>query len=554
MIQSLMQDVPLTLNLVREHVESLYSTKIVTTRFPGTLVGATYGEVLKRASRLAAALAELGVRQGDRVATLAWNTQHHLELYLAVPCMGAVLHTINARLPAETIVLLLAQAEDRVLFADRSLLARLDGVTLPTCVRLVVAIDDRADDAPSGDGAAVDYETLLADSLPAFTWPELDERQASGLCYTSGTTGAPKGVLYSHRSTVLHTMACLFADGIAMRERDVCMPVVPMFHANAWGFPYAALLAGASLALPCRQTDPESLAALIEGAGVTMATAVPTVWLDVLDALRSGRLSRERIATLRRIPMGGAAVSEALIAGFAAFGIEVTHCWGMTEISPLGLVNVPKSALDAAEAAASRSAQGLPIPGCAVRLADETGAEKPRDGMTAGELQIRSPWAADGYFDAAAPGNRLQEEAGGTSAFATDGRGRRWLRTGDIATIDRHGYVRLVDRAKDLIKSGGEWISSQALEGRILEHSDILEAAVVGRPDPKWQERPVAFVALRQGRDRNDAELETELHAALAVHFAKWQLPDAVVVLPILPKGNTGKINKAALRLDAKRR
>jgi len=265
-----------------------------------------------------------------------------------------------------------------------------------------------------------------------------------------------------------------------MRERDVCMPVVPMFHANAWGFPYAALLAGASLALPCRQTDPESLAELIEGAGVTMATAVPTVWLDVLDALLSGRLARERIATLRRIPMGGAAVSEALIAGFASFGIEVTHCWGMTEISPLGLVNVPKSALDAAETSASRSAQGLPIPGCALRLVDATGAAKPHDGLTPGELQIRSPWAADGYFDATAPGNRLPEAADGTSAFAADERGRRWLRTGDIATIDRHGYVRLVDRAKDLIKSGGEWISSQALEGRILEHPDILEAAVVG--------------------------------------------------------------------------
>lgn len=309
-----MQDVPLTLNLVRERVESLHAAKTVTTRFPGALAAATYGEVVERSGRLATALTELGVRQGDRIATLAWNAQHHLELYLAVPCMGAVLHTINARLPAETIVLLLEQAEDRVLFADRSLLARLDGVALPTCVRLVVATDDRADDAKSGGAAgsnaargwaAVDYETLLAGSRAAFAWPELDERQASGLCYTSGTTGAPKGVLYSHRSTVLHTMACLFADGIAMRERDVCMPVVPMFHANAWGFPYAALLAGASLALPCRQTDPESLASLIEGAGVTMATAVPTVWLDVLDALRSGRLSRDRIATLRRIPMGG---------------------------------------------------------------------------------------------------------------------------------------------------------------------------------------------------------------------------------------------------------
>jgi fatty-acyl-CoA synthase len=552
MIQSLMQDVPLTLNLVRERVESLYAAKTVTTRFPGALVAVTYGEVLERGGRLAAALAELGVRQGDRVATLAWNTQHHLELYLAVPCMGAVLHTINARLPAETIVLLLAQAEDRVLFADRSLLARLDGVALPVCVRLVVATDDRADDAAS-DRAGLDYEKLLAGSRGAFAWPELDERQASGLCYTSGTTGAPKGVLYSHRSTVLHTMACLFADGIAMRERDVCMPVVPMFHANAWGFPYAALLAGASLALPCRQTDPESLASLIEGAGVTMATAVPTVWLHVLDALRSGRLSRKRIATLKRIPMGGAVVSEALIAGFAAFGIEVTHCWGMTEISPLGLVNVPKSALDAAEAATSRSAQGLPIPGCALRLADENGEVKPNDGVTPGELQIRSPWAADGYFDATAPGNRLQESVD-ASAFAADEHGRRWLRTGDIATIDRHGYVRMVDRAKDLIKSGGEWISSQEVEGRILEHPDILEVAVVGRPDPRWQERPIAFVTLRQGRrDRDEAEIKTELFTALAVHFAKWQLPDEVVVLLTLPKGNTGKIDKAALRLQVEK-
>jgi fatty-acyl-CoA synthase len=273
----------------------------------------------------------------------------------------------------------------------------------------------------------------------------------------------------------------------------------------------------------------------------------------MLDALRSGRLARRRIATLKRIPMGGAAVSEALIAGFAAFDIEVTHCWGMTEISPLGLVNVPKSSLDATEAAAARSAQGLPLPGCALRAIADGGEEAPRDGATPGELQIRSPWAADGYFDAAAPGNRLPEARDGTSAFATDARGRRWLRTGDIATIDRHGYVRLVDRAKDLIKSGGEWISSQAVEGRILEHPDILEAAVVGRPDPRWQERPVVFVALRQDRrERNGPEIEAELLTALSAHFAKWQLPDTVTVLPVLPKGNTGKVDKMALRALAK--
>jgi fatty-acyl-CoA synthase len=279
---------------------------------------------------------------------------------------------------------------------------------------------------------------------------------------------------------------------------------------------------------------------------------VPTVWLDFLDALRSGRVARQRVRTLKRIPMGGAAVSEALIAGFEAFGIAVTHCWGMTEISPLGLVNVPKSSLDAAAAAASRSAQGLPIPGCALRLADADGVAKPHNGATPGELQIRSPWAADGYFDPTAPDHRLPEPGDG-GAFATDAQGRRWLRTGDIATIDAHGYVRLVDRAKDLIKSGGEWISSQAVEGRILEHPDILEAAVVGRPDPRWQERPVAFVALRQDRrERSGPEIEAELLTALSAHFAKWQLPDTVTVLPVLPKGNTGKVDKMALRALAK--
>jgi fatty-acyl-CoA synthase len=549
MIRSLMQDVPLTLNLVRERVASLHAERTVTTHHAGTLVRATYGELLERASRLAGALRALGVRQGDRVATLAWNAQHHLELYLAVPCMGAVLHTINARLPTDTVAMLLAHAGDSMLFADRSLLAGLRGVVLPGCVRQVVATDDRSGEA--AHGPVLDYDALLAGAESHFDWPELDERQPSGLCYTSGTTGVPKGVVYSHRSTTLHTMACLFADGIAMRERDVCMPVVPMFHANAWGFPYAALFAGASLALPCRQTDPESLATLIEGAGVTMATAVPTVWLDFLDALRSGRLERRRVVTLRRIPMGGAAVSEALIAGFADFDIEVTHCWGMTETSPLGLVNVRKSSLDATEAAASRSAQGLPIPGCALRIVGEDGEERPHDGATPGELQVRSPWAADGYFDPDRPGNRL-DEADGASAFATDGRGRRWLRTGDIATIDRHGYVRLVDRAKDLIKSGGEWISSQVLEARILAHPDVLEAAVVARPDPKWQERPIAFVVLRKARrGRVEAEIADELTRHLARYFAKWQLPDAFVLLPALPKGNTGKVDKAALRARA---
>ncbi len=552
MIRSLMQEVPLTLNLVRERVVRLYRDKRVTTRYAKAIETATYGQIVERSGRLAAALHDLGIRPGDRVATLAWNSQRHLELYLAVPCMGAVLHTVNARLPADGIAALLAHAGDSVLFVDRSLMAALRGLNLPPGLRQIVVMNDRvADDDrtdPELELPLLGYDDLLAGANANFDWPELDERMPSGICYTSGTTGAPKGVVYSHRSTTLHTLACLFADGIAMRERDVCMPVVPMFHANAWGFPYAAFMAGASLALPCRQTDPESLAALIQASGVTMATAVPTVWLDFLQALRSGVIARDRIATLRRIPMGGAAVGEPLIAGFADFGIEVTHCWGMTEISPLGLVNVRKSALGEAAAADARSTQGLPIPCCDLRTVAATGEEVPHDGATPGELQIRSPWAADAYFDGDQPGNRSQE-APALEAFAVDGRGRRWLRTGDIATIDGHGYVRIVDRAKDLIKSGGEWISSQALEAGILEHPDVREAAVVGKPDPRWQERPVAFIALEEkGRIRNVKAVIAEVRHHLSSHFAKWQLPDEFVVVSALPKGNTGKVDKSALR------
>jgi fatty-acyl-CoA synthase len=320
-----------------------------------------------------------------------------------------------------------------------------------------------------------------------------------------------------------------------------------MFHANAWGFPYAALMAGASLALPCRQTDPESLASLIEAAGVTMATAVPTVWLDFLAAVRDGRIARERIATLRRLPMGGAAVTEPLIQGFAELGIEVTHCWGMTEISPLGLVNMPKSTLDPGAAHHARSAQGLPIPGCELRTITTDGPEAPRDGTTPGELQVRSPWAADAYFDSEQPGSRSRDAAA-VESFAADADGRRWLRTGDIATIDPNGYVRLVDRAKDLIKSGGEWISSQALEACLARHPAVQESAVVGRPDPRWQERPVAFVVVNADAPPGIA---AELAALLADHFAKWQCPDGIAIVPALPRGNTGKIDKIALRAKA---
>lgn len=548
MLAGLMQQVPLTLNMVRERIATLYADKTVVTRYPSGTTTARYSEVLVRAARIANFLKQQGVRRGSRVASLAWNSQRHLELYVAVPCMGSVLHTINARLAASDIEKLLLRANDEVLFVDQSLWRTLEpDLSLPPCVRHVVVMEDEevSDNLPKplSHAALSLYEDVIARCSADFEWPRLKEEEAAGLCYTSGTTGDPKGVLYSHRSTTLHTFACLFADGIGMRERDVCMPAVPMFHANAWGFPYAALMAGASLALPCRQTDAVSLVELIEAAGVTMATAVPTVWLGFLDHLRSYPASLERIRSLKRLPIGGAAVGQALIDGFAERGIEVMHCWGMTEISPLGLTNVSRSDLDSQQEQESRTAQGIPIVGCLMRIIGENGKICPHDGKSSGELQVNSPWAAAAYFGGGGENAALKPAL----SFIDDDQ-REWLRTGDIATIDVHGYVRLVDRAKDLIKSGGEWISSQALELQLMNHPDVKEAAAVSRPDPKWQERPVACVVLHRDSPENRMRLEQELPSYLSSFFPRWQIPEDISFWDELPKGRTGKIDKISLR------
>lgn len=548
MLAGLMQNVPLTLNLIRERVADLYPDKVVMTRYPHGIHTITYREMLDRAGRIANFLQSIGIEHGARVATLAWNSHRHLELYMAVPCMGAVLHTINARLLATDIARLIAHADDRVLFVDRSIWKTIGKeIELPRSIRHVIVMEDEPDltmDPPAhSETTQAHYEDIVLDYQGAFAWPTLGEDKASGLCYTSGTTGNPKGVLYSHRSTTLHTLACLFADGIAMRERDVCMPAVPMFHANAWGFPYAALMAGANLALPCRQTDPVSLVELIEAARVTMATAVPTVWIGFLDHLRRDASALKRISSLKRLPVGGAAIGRSFIDNFAGYGIEVMHCWGMTEISPLGLTNVERSDLDEVQARETRTAQGLPIPGCRLRIVDADGVRCATDGRTAGELQISSPWAAAAYFDSAAAGKGMQQEG----SFVVD-EGRVWLRTGDIATIDPHGYVRIVDRAKDLIKSGGEWISSQALELQLMNLPDVREAAVMARPDPKWQERPVVCVALHDDTMELRERFQRDYGPALSEHFPKWQIPQEVVFLAELPKGKTGKIDKIALR------
>ncbi|MBN9585271.1 MAG: hypothetical protein BGN84_15170 [Afipia sp. 62-7] len=548
MLAGLMQNVPLTLNLIRERVADLYPNKTVTTRYPHAIHVIGYGEVLDRAGHIANFLQDIGITRGERVATLAWNSHRHLELYMAVPCMGAVLHTINARLLGPDIARLLDHADDRALFVDRSIWKTIGHeIDLPRRVRHVVVMEDEPDqmlDPPARAGTTqAHYEDMIRRHQAAFAWPVLSEDEAASLCYTSGTTGNPKGVLYSHRSTTLHTLACLFADGIAMRERDVCLPAVPMFHANAWGFPYAALMAGANLALPCRQTDPTSLVELIEAAHVTMATAVPTVWIGFLDHLRRDASALGRISSLKRLPVGGAAIGRSFIDDFTRYGIEVMHCWGMTEISPLGLTNVERSDLDDAQVRETRTAQGLPIPGCRLRIVDADGARCVTDGKMPGELQISSPWAAGAYFDRAAEEKGLHPEG----SFVVD-EGRVWLRTGDIATIDPHGYVRIVDRAKDLIKSGGEWISSQALELQLMNHPDVREAAVVARPDPKWQERPVICVALHEDTKELRERFQQDYGSALSEHFPKWQIPQEVVFLTELPKGKTGKIDKIALR------
>jgi 3-(methylthio)propionyl---CoA ligase len=342
----------------------------------------------------------------------------------------------------------------------------------------------------------------------------------------------------------------LMADGIALRERDVCLPIVQQFHANGWGFPYAALLAGASLAFAGKAADPETLADVIEHAGVTLATAVPTVWAGLLDAVRSGRVDRAKLKSLDRVPVGGAVVSEKLIDGYAALGIRVMHCWGMTEVSPLGTVNGgPKTALAACpDRHASRTAQGLTLPLCATRIVGDGDSVLPHDGRAAGELQITGPWVARAYFDPDVPSVGQKPE----SSFTKDASGTTWLRTGDLATIDPEGYIRLVDRAKDLIKSGGEWISSVALECALMDHPGVLEAAVIGRPHPKWDERPVAYIVVAHGGGHIAT---TEIAAHLAARFPKWQLPDSIIVLPELPKGATGKIDKRMLRsADQQRR
>ncbi len=531
-MQGLMQDRPLALTHFVERAERLYPSKQIVTATATGRERSTYGEWVERTRRLAGALDDLGISGDGRVATFAWNTARHLELYFGSPCSGRVLHTLNIRLFPEQLTYVANHAEDEVIFVDRSLTKLLWPLldTMKT-VRHVVVMDDGVGEQPDDAGAGKelhDYEELLAAASPAELHVE-DEDQAASMCYTSGTTGNPKGVVYSHRSTVLHTLGVMIADSIGIRETDVILPVVPMFHANAWGLAHAGVASGASLVMPGPDLTPPSLADLIETEHVTVAAGVPTIWMGVLDEL-DGR----DVSALRAIPCGGSAVPKSLSEGYRAkTGLPIMQAWGMTETSPVATVaSVKSNLLDRSdeELADLRTTVGIPQMLVDLRILDPDGKPVPADGETSGELQAAGPWIAATYYD----DDRAED------SFTDDG----WLRTGDVATVDAEGYVRIVDRTKDVVKSGGEWISSVELENELMGHPKVAEAAVIGLPHPKWGERPVACVVLREGEEATAEELSEFLEGKVA----KWWLPDEVVFIDAVPKTSVGKFSKKDLR------
>ncbi|WP_226360483.1 long-chain fatty acid--CoA ligase [Pseudonocardia sp. ICBG1142] len=529
----LMQDRPLTLPHVFHRAEQYFGHKEIVTATPaGTVRTTTVAEWAVRTRRLATVLDTLGVSADGRVGTFCWNTDRHLELYLAVPCTGRVLHTLNLRLFPDQLVYVADHAEDEVVFVERSLLGLFwPHVDRMTTVRHVVVIDDGAPTEIPDDPRIRLYEELLAAAEPfAGRFVVDDENTAAAMCYTSGTTGNPKGVVYSHRSTLLHSLATLFADGVGLRERDVVLPVVPMFHANAWGLPYGCLLAGTSLVLPGPGMTPDALLSLIQDHRVTVAAGVPTIWMGLLP-----KLGDYDCSSLRVLLCGGSAVPKSLSEGFrAAIGLPVLQGWGMTETSPVATLGVLRSQHDDLsddEKATVRALQGPPVPLVDLRIADpETGAEQPWDGTSTGEVQVAGPWIASEYY---------RGEGCGTQ-FTADG----WLRTGDVAVVDGLGYVKLVDRTKDLVKSGGEWISSVELENEIMAHPKVAEAAVIAIPHERWVERPMACVVVKAG----ETLTADELIAFLTDRVAKWWLPDAVEFIDEVPKTSVGKFSKKTLR------
>ncbi|MCX5211908.1 long-chain fatty acid--CoA ligase [Kitasatospora sp. NBC_00240] len=535
---STMQDVPLTVARILVHGSTVHGRSTVTTWDGTGPVTRTYAEVGARAAQLAHALRdELGVSGDDRVATLMWNNAEHLEAYLAVPSMGAVLHTLNLRLPGHQLSFIVNHAADRVVVVDGSLLPLLAAVLPqlnPTLQHIVVSgPGDRAVLA-GFDGTVHDYEALIEGRPTDFPWrTDLDERQAAALCYTSGTTGDPKGVLYSHRSVYLHCLQVIAADSFGLTARDTALPVVPMFHVNAWGLPHTAFMSGANLLMPDRFLQPKPLAEMIDRIKPTVSAAVPTIWSGLLDELDAGDYDT---SALRMVVIGGSACPPALMKAFQdRHGINVVHAWGMTETSPLGTFALPPAGLSTEQEWPYRLTQGLFPASVEARLAGPGGEFMPHDGVAAGELEVRGPWIAGAYYGGAGHDPERPDDK-----FAEDG----WLRTGDVGTITADGYLTLTDRAKDVIKSGGEWISSVELENALMAHPEVAEAAVVAVPDEKWGERPLATVVLRPGATAG----LPELRAFLAGRVASWQLPERWSIVEAVPKTSVGKFDKKVIR------
>ncbi len=530
-----MQTTPLTLPMIFRRSERIFPDKALVTAGPkppdgpAPLTRTTYSAWAARTRKLGGALDQLGVSKDGRVATFGWNSARHLELYFAAPCTGRVLHTLNIRLFPDQLIYVANHAEDEVIFVDRSLLGSLWPLvdSLET-VRQVVVMDDGSGDVPA-DPRIVDYEELLAGAEPV-EFSVDDENLAAAMCYTSGTTGNPKGVVYSHRSTVLHSMAAMMADALGVCERDVILPVVPMFHANAWGLCQAAVFAGASLVLPGPDLSAAALADLVERQQVTLAAGVPTIWMGVLPLLEGRDVSH-----LQRILCGGSAVPKALSEAYRKqVGLPILQAWGMTETSPIASVARVRSAMAGhpdEELADVRATQGIIVPGVDVRIVDPSSADElPWDGKASGELQVNGPWIARDYYNDPRSGD----------SFTKDG----WLRTGDVATISPDGYIRLVDRTKDLIKSGGEWISSVELENEIMANPKVAEAAVIAIPHERWVERPLACVVVKPGEQLD----RDEVLEWLRPRVAKWWLPDDVVFIDEVPKTSVGKFSKKDLR------